>query len=230
ASGAAWRPGRWPHPGDRLHRPLAPVRDDLPALRPVQACGDPGHLGGGQPQLEPAHPGHLRRPRAAGGSGRKRHHARPLALHCGLPLQPADEPVDAIQGIGCAIQRLCGARSAAHPTGLRGNPMTETTEPQPQHIEGEVILEPGDPGYVAPEDQGSSAPLAPPEEPNVGDPLVAVPAGEDLQHYRQPTETDAEFLARTRNVVVNSQSPTDIVPNTPQATMGPRYDVEGTEG
>lgn len=86
--------------------------------------------------------------------------------------------------------------------------MTETPEE-------EVILEPGDPGYVPPE---GTEPV-PPEE---GGPITAVPAppGQDLQHERGPRESDAEFLARTRGVAVNSQSPTDIVPNTPQITMG----------
>jgi len=87
-----------------------------------------------------------------------------------------------------------------------------TTTPEGE----EVILEPGDPGYVDP-----NAPAPEPEE---------VPAGADLQHVRQPGETDADFAARTRGVVVESQSPTDIVPNTPQISMGERVPVEGQEG
>lgn len=79
----------------------------------------------------------------------------------------------------------------------------------------EVILEPGDPGYV---------------EPGQTTEGEAAPPGEDLQHIRQPDETEAEFAARTRNVVVDSQSPTDIVPNMPQISMGPRVPVEGAEG
>ena len=90
-----------------------------------------------------------------------------------------------------------------------------TTTPEGE----EVILEPGDPGYVDPEEA----------ERQAADAAAAVP-GADLQHVRQPGETDAEFAARTRNVVVESQSPTDIVPNTPQISMGARVPVEGQEG
>lgn len=75
--------------------------------------------------------------------------------------------------------------------------MSETPEP-------EVILEPGDPGYVAPETKV--------EEPG--------PPGQDLRILPEKGETDAEFLARTRNTPVVSQSPTDIVPNTPQISLG----------
>lgn len=80
-----------------------------------------------------------------------------------------------------------------------------TTAPEP-----EVILEPGDPGYVDP-----NAP--PPEEA----PLVAeeVPPPQDLTHVQQPGESDAEFMQRTRTTVVDSQSPLDIVPNQPQIVM-----------
>jgi hypothetical protein len=126
--------------------------------------------------------------------------------------------------------------------------MTET----PQE---DVILEPGDPGYVAPEKdesntQGAEVPegegLTPPptlaeggytdpNQPPPTEPVVAstdegeVPMGEDLQHVQQPGESDADFAARTRGVVVGSQSPTDIVPNTPQITMGQRVQIEGTD-
>lgn len=81
--------------------------------------------------------------------------------------------------------------------------------------EGEVILEPGDPGYVPPEG-------AEPVPADQGGPIALEPAppGRDLQHERNPRESDAEFLARTRHVAVESTSPTDIVPNTPQITMG----------
>jgi hypothetical protein len=88
--------------------------------------------------------------------------------------------------------------------------MTDTPAP-----EEEVILEPGDPGYQPPE----GAEPVPPEE---GGPIVAeaAPPGQDLQHVRGPKESEAEFLARTRGVAVESTSPTDIVPNQPQITMG----------
>lgn len=71
--------------------------------------------------------------------------------------------------------------------------------------EDEIILEPGDPGYEAP-----APPTVPPPPP------------QDLQHVRNPGETDAEFLARTRGAVVDSQSPSDIVPNQPQITFSPQ--------
>ena len=119
----------------------------------------------------------------------------------------------------------------------------------------EVILEPGDPGYVPPDGdesntQGAEVPegeaLTPPptmpeggytdpNEPPPAEPIVGsvdagdVPMGEDLTHMQAPGETDAEFAARTRGVVVDSQSPTDIVPNTAQTTMGTRVLVEGSD-
>jgi len=66
----------------------------------------------------------------------------------------------------------------------------------------EIILEPGDPGYVPP----------PPE--------ATVPPGpQDLTHPRLPGENDGDYLLRTRGMVVQSTSPTDIVPNTPQITL-----------
>lgn len=73
----------------------------------------------------------------------------------------------------------------------------------------EIILEPGDPGYVdpnapAPEPAGAEGAAAP------------APPGQNLEHQRNPGETEAEFQSRTRNVVVESQSPSDTVPNTPQ--------------
>jgi len=83
----------------------------------------------------------------------------------------------------------------------------------------EVILEPGDEGYVDPA-----------EAERIAADAAAAKPGEDLQHVRQAGETEAEFAARTRNVVVESQSPTDIVPNTPQISMGARVPVEGAEG
>lgn len=111
------------------------------------------------------------------------------------------------------------------------------TDPNVQQTDSgdEVILEPGDPGYVEPGTQtdASGQPIQnqPETTPGPDEPLGAIaPPGEDLQHVRERGEGDAEFAARTRNVVVESQSPTDIVPNTPQISMGPRVPVEGTEG
>jgi hypothetical protein len=111
------------------------------------------------------------------------------------------------------------------------------TDPNVQTSETgeEVILEPGDPGYVEPGQQsitGEPIDDDPETVPGKDEPLGAdlAPPGEDLQHVRRERESEAEFAARTRNVVVESTSPTDIVPNTPQISMGPRVPVEGAEG
>jgi len=80
--------------------------------------------------------------------------------------------------------------------------MTETKE-------SEIILEPGDPGYVAPTE-------TPVPEPTTGQ---HGPPGQDLTHPRLPGENDGDYLLRTRGMIVDSKSPTDIVPNTPQITM-----------
>jgi hypothetical protein len=77
--------------------------------------------------------------------------------------------------------------------------------------EPEVILEPGDPGYVAPAPEG--------EEPSQA---VPPPPAQDLRLIPEKGESDAEFMARTHNTVVDSQSPADIVPNWPQISMGPQ--------
>lgn len=103
-----------------------------------------------------------------------------------------------------------------------------TTTPEGE----EVVLEPGDPGYVEPlADTPPTDPDAVPPEGGEGAAApVEVPPGEDLTFQREPGESDAEFMARTRNVAVVSQSPSDIVPNTPQSTMGVQVPVEGSEG
>jgi hypothetical protein len=94
----------------------------------------------------------------------------------------------------------------------------------------EVILEPGDPGYVEPRDT-PSAPMPDPPPPGEQPNLLTAPdvPPDDLTHQQQPGESDAEFRARTTGVVVDSQNPTDIVPNTAQTTMGVRVQVEGTD-
>lgn len=97
----------------------------------------------------------------------------------------------------------------------------------------QVILEPGDPGYVEPQTSVTGEPIdtTPQTVPGSEEPLGGpAPVGQDLQHVRQPGEDDASFAARTRNVAVISESPTDIVPNTPQITMGEQIPVEGAEG
>lgn len=105
------------------------------------------------------------------------------------------------------------------------DPNVQTTDSGDQ-----VILEPGDPGYVDPNaptsTSGDPIDANPETAPGKDEPLGAIaPAGKDLQHVRQPGESDAEFMARTRNVAVISESPTDIVPNTPQITMGQQVPV-----
>lgn len=93
--------------------------------------------------------------------------------------------------------------------------MTDTPAP-----EDEVILEPGDPGYEE-QTQPVEQPAEPPEPG---------PPGEDLTFQRGPNESDAEFMARTRHTVPVSESPTDVVPNRPNISMGEPVAVEGSEG
>jgi len=93
------------------------------------------------------------------------------------------------------------------------------TDPNVQTTpEGEtVVLEPGDPGYVSPD--GPVQQTLPEGEPNAvldAQPMPAdVAPPQDLTYEKEPGESDAEFLIRSRQVV-ESESPTDIVPNMPQ--------------
>jgi hypothetical protein len=87
----------------------------------------------------------------------------------------------------------------------------------------EVILEPGDPGYVPP-----APPVDPPPPGPVENQLPAEPPT-DLTHQQQPGESDASFRARTAGFVVDSQNPTDLVPNMPQTTMGVRVQVPDSD-
>ena len=89
--------------------------------------------------------------------------------------------------------------------------------------ETETILEPGDPGYVDPT-AAQNQPVLEPAPAPAGSEGAAAPAppGQDLRPMPNPGETEAEYLARTRNVAVESLSPTDIVPNRPQITFGPQ--------
>lgn len=73
----------------------------------------------------------------------------------------------------------------------------------------------------APAEAGPAGETAPPAAP--------APPGQDLRHQRGVNESDAEFMARTRGVVVQSESPTDIVPNQPNISMGQAVPVEGAE-
>ena len=92
--------------------------------------------------------------------------------------------------------------------------------------ETETILEPGDPGYVDPT-AAQNQPVLEPVPAPAGSEGAAAPAppGQDLRPMPNPGETEAEYLARTRNVAVESLSPTDIVPNRPQITFGPQEPV-----
>jgi hypothetical protein len=82
--------------------------------------------------------------------------------------------------------------------------------------EGEqVVLEPGDEGYVEPN--------APEGEPTVLDaqPMPVeipppTPPGEDLTIKNVEGQSESEAILMARGTVVESTSPTDIVPNTPQ--------------
>jgi len=102
-----------------------------------------------------------------------------------------------------------------HPRSHKEKPVTES--------ETETILEPGDPGYVDPT-AAQNQPVLEPAPAPAGSEGAAAPAppGQDLRPMPNPGETEAEYLARTRNVAVESRSPTDIVPNRPQITFGPQ--------
>ena len=102
-----------------------------------------------------------------------------------------------------------------HPRSHKEKPVTES--------ETETILEPGDPGYVDPT-AAQNQPVLEPAPAPAGSEGAAAPAppGQDLRPMPNPGETEAEYLARTRNVAVESLSPTDIVPNRPQITFGPQ--------
>ena len=56
------------------------------------------------------------------------------------------------------------------------------------------------------------APAAAPSEP-------VPPAPQVLLHPRLPDENDGDYLIRTRGMVVRSELPADVVPNTPQIIM-----------
>jgi hypothetical protein len=77
---------------------------------------------------------------------------------------------------------------------------------------------------ATPDEEPHMTETPPPEQ------AAPVPPGEDLRLYPNAQEEYANFLARSRGVVVISQNPTDIVPNTPQITMGERVPVADQEG
>ena len=77
------------------------------------------------------------------------------------------------------------------------------SEPTPRHRRAEELeLHPAE---EAPVQEA-------PEEPG--------PAPQNLELERLPHESDAEFLARSKTFVPDSQSPADIVPNRPNIVMG----------
>jgi hypothetical protein len=97
----------------------------------------------------------------------------------------------------------------------------------------EIVLEPGDEGYVDP----NAEPNAMPPEPHAeGEALsVELPvaqAGEgevppqDLRLVNDPGQSESEAILAARGTVVDSQSPMDLVPNTPQIRMGPQEPAE----
>jgi hypothetical protein len=57
-----------------------------------------------------------------------------------------------------------------------------------------------------------------------------VPPPQNLAFPRLPDETDGDYLIRTRGMVVRSENPADIVPNTPQIIMSPQAAVLGPTG
>ena len=70
-----------------------------------------------------------------------------------------------------------------------------------------------------------------PDQPgDIDAPGVDVAPGQILEFERHPGESDAEYMARTRHVVPESQSPTDVVPNRPNISVGQPVPVEGQEG
>lgn len=91
------------------------------------------------------------------------------------------------------------------------NPNVQTT------AEGEeVVLEPGDPGYVAPTAEQEGEVLSPelPVAQEVGPEPTS--GGQDLTIKNEPGQDSSEAILMARGTVVESTSPTDIVPNTPQ--------------
>jgi hypothetical protein len=84
--------------------------------------------------------------------------------------------------------------------------------------EGEqVVLEPGDEGYVEPNaPEGEPTVLDPQPMPAEGEPLPPTPPGEDLRLVNEAGQSESEAILLARGTVVESTSPTDIVPNTPQ--------------
>ena len=73
--------------------------------------------------------------------------------------------------------------------------------------ESEIILEPGDPGYVAP----TEGETEPPPDPG--------PPPQDLRVAPELGGQYAIAVQRMHTTMVDSQNPADIVPNFPQITM-----------
>lgn len=128
----------------------------------------------------------------------------------------------------------------------------------------EIVLEPGDEGYVdlngpslsvpgpmpAPEPTIANPPTTDPSLPPSGDgpdgpptsgvfsdPALpvqqegeVVPEPQDLRLVNEAGQSESEAIIHARGLVVDSQSAGDLVPNTPQITMGVRVPVETPAG
>lgn len=106
--------------------------------------------------------------------------------------------------------------------------MTQTDPNVTTTSEGEqVVLEPGDEGYVEPNaPEGEPTVLDPQPMPAEGEPPPQVPPGEDLRLQNEAGQSESEAILMARGTVVESMNPTDIVPNTPQIRPFPAEGVE----
>jgi len=87
----------------------------------------------------------------------------------------------------------------------------------------DIILEPGDPGYVPPGDQPEGVPIQQaPVPPEQGGPAPAAEPPAPPEDLRPTTGMELEFaeVMQLMHTVVRSENPSDIVPNMPQITMG----------
>lgn len=109
------------------------------------------------------------------------------------------------------------------------------TDPNVQTTpEGEtVVLEPGDEGYVDPNAEPNVMAPEPHAEGATLDPALPVQqAGEgevppqDLSLQSAEGQDNSEAIVMNRGLIVESTSPTDIVPNTPQIRPFPSEAIE----
>jgi hypothetical protein len=80
-------------------------------------------------------------------------------------------------------------------------------------------------------------PDAPPDSGVYSDPNLpvtqegeVVPEPQDLRLVNDAGQSESEAIINSRGLVVDSQSPSDLVPNTPQITMGVRVPVDPPVG